>query len=555
MTVAAPEVLAGRSGLERPVRWVHVTETASVAGLVSGGELLLSTGVGWPQDERDLVRYIDEVDRAGVAGLVLELGRRFALAPEPLISACAACGIPLIVLHQQARFIAITEAVHSRIIADQMNALRARDDIHALFTELSLRGSPADFIVEQLGQVLGAPVVLEDLAHRVIAAAVREADGDALAGWEQASRAAHRAAARAAAGAAEQATASATARVAAGESSGSRGATEPGALAGSNWLIVPVEARGTRWGYLVALPGKPHPAGRSNVLEQGAVALALSRLADKDEGEWLRHSHQALLATLLGGRYRSEVGLQARFEAAGLPIGDRRLIGIALAGAAAAGVRGPGDLVGPAVGPSSAQLRDAARDIGAEAVAGTSMDAPGALIAILSFPRREHIDDRTIDVFARALAAAAGTRDLSLALGSEAYDIRGVLASLDEARELLARRVRARGIAVYRAESRPLLRLIASFADDPRLQAHSEQMLRPLIEYDIANDGDLLDVLAAYAEHPGNRTRAATASHLSRSVFYQRIGLIEDLLDADLDDGETVSALHAALLARRRTAR
>jgi len=518
MTVAAPEVLAGRSGLERPVRWVHVTETASVAGLVSGGELLLSTGVGWPQDERDLVRYIDEVDRAGVAGLVLELGRRYALAPEPLVSACAERGIPLIALHREARFIAITEAVHSRIIADQMNALRARDDIHALFTELSLRGSPADFIVEQVGQVLGAPVVLEDLAHRVIAAAVREADGDVLAGWEQASRAAHRA-------------------VQAGGS-------------GTNWLIVPVEARGTRWGYLVALPGKAHPAGRSNVLEQGAVALALSRLADRDEGEWLRHSHQALLATLLGGRYRSEVGLQARFEAAGLPIGDRRLIGIAVAGAAVAG-----DLVGPAVGPSSAQLRDAARDIGAEAVAGTSTDAPGSLIAILSFPRRERVDDRTIDVFVRALAASAGTRDLSLALGSEAYDIRGVLASLDEARELLARRVRARGIAVYRAESRPLLRLIASFADDPRLQAHSEQMLRPLIEYDMANGGDLLDVLAAYAEHPGNRTRAATASHISRSVFYQRIALIEDLLDADLDDGETVSALHAALLARRRTVR
>ncbi|WP_308466015.1 PucR family transcriptional regulator [Rathayibacter soli] len=532
MTVAAPEVLAGRSGLERSVRWVHVTETASVAGLVSGGELLLSTGVGWPQHERELVRYVDEVDRAGVAGLVLELGRRFATAPEPLISACAERGIPLIVLHSQARFIAITEAVHSRIIADQMNALRARDDIHALFTELSLRGSPADFIVEQLGQVLGAPVVLEDLAHRVIAAAVRESDGDALAGWEQASRAAHRAAAGAS----------------------PAGLGGPGSV-GNGWLIVPVEARGTRWGYLIALPGRAHPAGRANVLEQGAVALALSRLADRDEGEWLRHSHQALLTTLLGGRYRSEVGLRERFEAAGLPIVDRHLIGIALAGAAAAGIAGPGDLVGHAVGPSSAQLRDAARDIGAEAVAGTSADAPGSLIAILSFPRRERVDDHTIDAFARALAAVAGTRDLSLALGSEAYDIRGVLASLDEARELLARRVRARGIAVYRAESRPLLRLIASFADDPRMQAHSEQMLRPLIEYDIANDGDLLDVLAAYAEHPGNRTRAATASHLSRSVFYQRIALIEDLLDADLDNGETVSALHAALLARRRSAR
>ncbi|WP_309694415.1 helix-turn-helix domain-containing protein [Microbacterium foliorum] len=51
-----------------------------------------------------------------------------------------------------------------------------------------------------------------------------------------------------------------------------------------------------------------------------------------------------------------------------------------------------------------------------------------------------------------------------------------------------------------------------------------------------------------------NRSAAAAASHLSRSVFYQRITLIGDLLGADLDDGETIAALHLALLGRRRTA-
>jgi len=104
---------------------------------------------------------------------------------------------------------------------------------------------------------------------------------------------------------------------------------------------------------------------------------------------------------------------------------------------------------------------------------------------------------------------------------------------------------------VQRAESRPLLRLVTAFGDDPRLQEYAERMLRPLIEHDLANDGDLIEVLRAYLSHPGNRTRAAAASHLSRSVFYQRIALIEDLLGLDLDDGETIGALHAAVLARR----
>ncbi|ERK61984.1 hypothetical protein N136_04829, partial [Leifsonia aquatica ATCC 14665] len=210
-------------------------------------------------------------------------------------------GLPFVVLHREVRFIAITEAVHSRIIADQMGALRARDEIHALFTELSLRGSPADFIVAQAARALDAPVVLEDLNHRVIAASGIDGDEQALRDWEQRSRQEHR------------------------------------GTGGERWLITPIEARGMRWGHLVALPGRAHPAGRSNVLEQAAVALALSRLADRDADEWTRQSHDRLLGALLGRRFATESGLVARFEASGLPVAGRALSGVAIGLHAVAG--------------------------------------------------------------------------------------------------------------------------------------------------------------------------------------------------------------------------
>nr|WP_277987186.1 helix-turn-helix domain-containing protein [Microbacterium esteraromaticum] len=73
-------------------------------------------------------------------------------------------------------------------------------------------------------------------------------------------------------------------------------------------------------------------------------------------------------------------------------------------------------------------------------------------------------------------------------------------------------------------------------------------MLAPLIRFDEQHGGDLLRVLRAVVAHPGSRTAAAASSHLSRSVFYQRLTLISDLLDADLDDGETLAALHLAVL-------
>jgi purine catabolism regulator len=93
--------------------------------------------------------------------------------------------------------------------------------------------------------------------------------------------------------------------------------------------------------------------------------------------------------------------------------------------------------------------------------------------------------------------------------------------------------------------------LLNSLRDDHRLLDHGERMLAPLIAHDERAGGDLLDVLAAMLAHPSNRTLAAKASHLSRSVFYQRLAVIGELLDADLDDGETQTALHIALLARR----
>lgn len=511
---ALPEVLTGRERLDAPVRWVHVAETAEAARLSSGGELLLATGVGWPADDASLRRLGRVLVEADVAGLVLELGAPMPVPPPALVDEFRTAGLPFAVLHREARFVAITEAVHSRIIAEQMGALRARDDIHALFTDLSLRGSPADFIVDQAARVLGCPVVLEDTSHRVIAAGGMDAasrpGGADLADWEQRSRAEHR--------------------------------SGPG-----GWTIVPVEARGMRWGHLIALPGDPHPAGRSNVLEQAAVALALSRLTDRDDDEWTRRSHDALLAALLGRRFAGEGGVTARFEAAGFPLGGRTVAG------AAVRLRS-GTL------PVSAAPRavEAARAAGVDAVAGRHPEQAGTLVVAVSPRPGRTLGDAVFAAIAEAAASPRADDPAAIvAVGSDARGIAGLLSSLEEAVALVAGSAagRAEGrlgrsVVVQRVSHRPLLRLVNALGSDPRMLEHTEQMLRPLIEHDLATGGDLVDVLRAYLSHPGNRTRAAAASHLSRSVFYQRIALIEELLGMDLDDGETVAALHAAVLAR-----
>lgn len=502
-----PEAIVGGDALLAPVRWVHASDSANVPRLLEGGELILTTAAGWPDAEEELERLIESLVEVGAAGVVIELGTHYRWVPKIVERTARRLGLALVALHQEVKFVAITMAVHHTVISRQTAALRARDEVRERFTGLALRGSAAEFIVHQLGATLGTAVVLENLAHEVVAAEVPPAQETAVfTGWEARSR--------------SLPTASDT--------------------DDTGLLIVPVEARGRRWGRLIAMPGPEHPAGRLAVLEQGAIALAVGRLADGDADEWARLGRRRLLDALLSGRFAATHSAAVRLAAAGVPIDGRRMYGIVIVGS---GVRAD-------------RVERAAKAIGAVALLGSGpKDLSTASSSILlSLRTGASFDDAAAVEFARS--AAVEPAHAVITVGSPADDLDGALVSLQEARDLAhgERSELARGPLVRRSDARPLLRLVTAMRDDHRLQEHGERMLAPLIEYDLARQGDLRSVLEAMLQHPTNRTAAAHASHLSRSVFYQRITLIQELLGVDLEDGEIQTALHLALLVRGRSA-
>lgn len=138
-----------------------------------------------------------------------------------------------------------------------------------------------------------------------------------------------------------------------------------------------------------------------------------------------------------------------------------------------------------------------------------------------------------------------------LSLGPSGGQLRALIASLEQVRAAgtagPSRRVGR--VAVREAEQQPLAHLVRRLAAMPEVQEFVEETLGPLIEHDAGRDGDLLRVLEAYVKHPSNRSLAAQRARLSRSVFYQRLALIEQLLGVDLADGDTIATLSVALLA------
>ncbi len=532
LQAGAPEVVAGASGVDREVRWAHVAAGAGVAELLDGGELILTTGAGWPTDAAALSALAQgfvTVGGVGVAAVVLELGQRFAAAPDALIHACEEAEVPLIVLHREVRFVQITQRVHQRILAAQNEALEARAEVHAMLTELGLNRSPVDYVVERLAETLDAPVLLEDTGHRIVAFSTAGSDPAAvLAPWAEAD------------------------------------GHEPQAPADVQWERVAVEARGRRWGFLTALAGPPHPAGRRTVLELGAFALALGRLADAEGEQWLRLGAKRMFDALLGGRYRNDAELNAQLAASGLSLDGRVII--------AATLRGSGAFGGHASLERATLETALRRAVAPEGRALVTPDADGeggavTLLTLVSLPagdsRAQAGADRAVPALAARLAheldmLVPGTTPpgwrAHLALGTPAHRLRQVVASLEQVRA--AGRLTPTGevgrVTVQVAERQPLAHLVRALAGTPELQEFASDMLAPLLAADRAASapGDLVRVLTAYLSHPTNRSLAAKEARLSRSVFYQRLALIEEVLGVDLASGETIATLTVALLAR-----
>ena len=61
-------VLAGEANLDAPVRWVHISELADPTPWLSGGELLLTTGLSLASADEQRA-YVAQLADHGLAGL------------------------------------------------------------------------------------------------------------------------------------------------------------------------------------------------------------------------------------------------------------------------------------------------------------------------------------------------------------------------------------------------------------------------------------------------------------------------------------------------------
>ncbi len=522
VTDGKPVVRAGGGSLEREVRWTHASEVADVARLLRGGELLLTTGLLLPEDDAGLATYVRDLAGAGVTGLLVEVGRRFDRLPDEMVAVAVECGLVLVELTREVRFAAITEAVHARIVDAQLAELRLSDEIHAAFTELTVEGAPPTEVVRQVARMAGRPVVLENLAHQVLAVDAAGAEvASVLNGWEDRSRAV-------------------------------RVVERTAYDASSGWLLTTVGARGQDWGRLVLVTDVPPGPRESMLLERGAATVALSRLLERDRETLERASHRTLITGVIAGSVPL-TETTARSAALGVPLEGRALVAVL--------VRLEGVPPGPAL-ETQERLRDfaetvsaAVRDTRALALVGGVDDTTVGVL--LSLPPREDVD-RALERLSAALAKRAATGravvaadEWVMAVGSVVAAVRDVRRAFLEAAQVAdAAPSGEDGVArpYYRLPDVRLRGLLHLLRDDDRLQTFVERELGPLLQHDAQQGSDLVGVLRIYLAAGRNKSAAADAAHMSRPSFYERLHRIERVLSVDLDSVESCLSLHVALL-------
>ncbi|WP_086565482.1 PucR family transcriptional regulator [Streptomyces africanus] len=511
LAAGQPQVVTGLAQLDRPVRWVHITELTDPASFLKGGELVLTTGMPLPEDAAGVRRYVDELTEVGAAALVIELVRRYHRPPEALVQACRARGLPLVTLARDVNFLEVTQVVHALILGNQADAMRRTQRVHEAFTALTLRGAGPEDVVRAAAEMSGRTVVLENLVHQaLICEPSGSTVGEALTGWEQRSRA-----------------------TAPGDH------TEVGGPEG--WLTAPVSYQGERWGRLAMLPSAGEGPGfgpeHVTVLERTAMALTVARLIHATP--WEHTAHRNALRELAEQRHHSPEDARARCAALGLPTRDSRFLAILVDLGTGAGRSEP-----------ESRLHGELRSAGVPALVGEL--SPGRLGVLLALrpsqpwrPVAERLSRTALSLVPEAIVSA----------GSEVEELADAARSFREAARVTEATPPGQPLPADRSFHElpdiDLRRLLYALREDTRVQDYTERRLGRLIDHDTRHGTDLLTTLGNYLDAAGNKTTAARRGGLSRETMYQRLRTIERLLDTDLESGERRTELHVALTALR----
>src|SRR3954471_19741611 len=154
-------LLAGEANVDMPVRWVHISELIDPTPWLSGGELLLTTGLALDGAQRQR-EYIATLADHGLAGLGLGTGFTHDTVPDALVDAAAEHGFPLFEVPYEVPFIALTEHAFTRLVNEQYALLQRSIAAQERLQRIVLGERGLEAIVGALANLIGGAALVFD---------------------------------------------------------------------------------------------------------------------------------------------------------------------------------------------------------------------------------------------------------------------------------------------------------------------------------------------------------------------------------------------------------
>jgi purine catabolism regulator len=519
-------LLAGDAGAGKAVRWVHISEIVDPTPWLSGGELLLTTGL--QLEHADTQReYVARLAGHGLAGLGLGTGFAHAEVPGPMLEAADELGFPLFEVPYEVPFIAVTEKAFTHLVNEHYAVLQRALSAHERLERIVLSERGLDGVAGALASLVGGPAIIFDTRGEVLA---RRAAGTPLR---------------------DAAVAALADEVRERTRAGGRRGYAPGGVLAGRALALPV-------------PRTPHERAAGAAGDEGPAPQAWL-VAAKDAGPLTEFDrltlHQAVTVVALE-LLRRRVADETERRLAGdvltaMVSGEldgaelaRRLEPFGLRESAAVLVLSPPR-------PLKAATEDAlARALREEGASGLAAGTGRFSCALLTPPRgggdeelfalAERLRERVSRDVGDELDAGAGRpvtpgdvrrafHEARCALEARALDIDGA----------------AGGLATYRDLGS--FQLLLSLQDDEALRLFCASILDPIEEGEGAYGGELMRSLEAFIECNGQWERAARRLYCHRHTLRYRIRRVEELTGRSLDSARDRIDFWLALRGRELT--
>lgn len=127
------KLLAGETGMSKPVSWVYYTESADTIKYIRGGELAITLGLNYERNKDDsetnsethlhefLQQFIDNFIKHDAAGLIINTGKYIKEIPQSIIDYCEEKKFPLFSMPWEIHTIDLMQDVGNMISNEKQN--------------------------------------------------------------------------------------------------------------------------------------------------------------------------------------------------------------------------------------------------------------------------------------------------------------------------------------------------------------------------------------------------------------------------------------------------